>query len=156
MDAFCSWSHQFFAKHFCKFYELIPVRFAFQFCAKKMPSAEPSGIPNGDQHDQQALEPHQQQQQNPDVTAQPNGTAPMEDVEPDPDRHLIPADRIEHVEDAEAPIDLPTVREFTQNDKINKFLLNSFLQRLNDTDLDQFNRGNDANGDLDQDQDFEA
>lgn len=124
-----------------------------------MPSVEPSGIPNGDQHDQQALETHQQQQ-NPE-SAQPNGqsangTAPMEDVEPDPDRHLIPADRIEHVEDAEAPIDLPTVREFTQNDKINKFLLNSFLQRLNDTDLNQFNRGNEANGDLDQDQDFEA
>uniref|UniRef100_A0A1Q3FVJ6 Uncharacterized protein n=1 Tax=Culex tarsalis TaxID=7177 RepID=A0A1Q3FVJ6_CULTA len=122
-----------------------------------MPSVEPAGTPNGDHNDQQALEPRQQQQ---DVTSQQNGqsangTSAM-DVEPDPDRHLIPADRIEHVEDAEAPIDLPTVREFTQNDKINKFLLNSFLQRLNDTDLSQFSRGNDANGDQDQDQDFEA
>uniref|UniRef100_A0A182K3U6 Uncharacterized protein n=1 Tax=Anopheles christyi TaxID=43041 RepID=A0A182K3U6_9DIPT len=48
---------------------------------------------------------------------------------PDPDRHLIPGDRIEHSEQ----IEMPTVREFTQNDKINKFLLNSFLQRMNDT-----------------------
>ncbi|EGK97251.1 AGAP013331-PA [Anopheles gambiae str. PEST] len=48
---------------------------------------------------------------------------------PDPDRYLIPADRIEHSEQ----IEMPTEREFTQNDTINKFLLNSFLQRINDT-----------------------
>ncbi|XP_035902846.1 uncharacterized protein LOC118507838 [Anopheles stephensi] len=53
----------------------------------------------------------------------------MSHESPDPDRHLIPGDRIEHDEE----IDLPTVREFTQNDTINKFLLNSFLQRINDS-----------------------
>nr|XP_019554959.2 uncharacterized protein LOC109424319 [Aedes albopictus]XP_019554960.2 uncharacterized protein LOC109424319 [Aedes albopictus]XP_029715972.1 uncharacterized protein LOC109424319 [Aedes albopictus] len=73
-----------------------------------------------------------------------------------PDRQLIPADRIEHVEDSAAPVDLPTVREFTQNDKINKFLLNSFLQRLNETDLSQFRGNGDAADGEDQQQDFEA
>ncbi|XP_053670462.1 uncharacterized protein LOC128720793 [Anopheles nili] len=45
-----------------------------------------------------------------------------------PDRNLISGDQADHTEQ----IDMPTVREFTQNDKINKFLLNSFLQRIND------------------------
>ncbi|XP_049548130.1 uncharacterized protein LOC125959352 [Anopheles darlingi] len=60
-----------------------------------------------------------------------NGNEEQHHETPDPDRHLIPADRIEH--DDSVQIDLPTVREFSQNDKINKFLLNSFLERMNVT-----------------------
>lgn len=123
-----------------------------------MPSVEPNEQTQSSSHQENALatngqsDSHQHQDQNNEQST-PNGAVPSEVR--DPDRQLIPADRIEHVEDSAAPIDLPTVREFTQNDKINKFLLNSFLQRLNETDLSQF-RGGDATDGEDQEQDFEA
>lgn len=119
-----------------------------------MPSVEPTSeqsqssshqedaSANNGQSEQQQPEPNQQSTSNGEVR--------------DPDRQLIPADRIEHVEDSAVPVDLPTVREFTQNDKINKFLLNSFLQRLNETDLSQFRGNGDAADGEDQEQDFEA
>ncbi|XP_035776051.1 uncharacterized protein LOC118458039 [Anopheles albimanus] len=73
---------------------------------------------------------------------------------PDPDRHLIPADRIEH--DDSSQIDLPTVREFTQNDKLNKFLLNSLLHRMNDTIKEDQSRDADNSEDALEEQDFES
>ncbi|XP_058467097.1 uncharacterized protein LOC131440026 [Malaya genurostris] len=123
-----------------------------------MPSAEPP-MNNGDEQQSSSLQDNRQHDQNGHgdendgnhILAESNQT-----VSRDPDRQLIPADRILHVEDCPgAPLDLPTVREFTQNDKINKFLLNSFLQLINETDLEQV-RDNDTNGDSEQDQDFEA
>lgn len=105
------------------------------------PSHQENASANSNGHPEQPQEQNQQSTSNGEVR--------------DPDRQLIPADRIEHVEDSAAPVDLPSVREFTQNDKINKFLLNSFLHRLNETDLSQF-RGNDAADGDDLEQDFEA
>ncbi|XP_019532156.2 uncharacterized protein LOC109403741 [Aedes albopictus] len=127
-----------------------------------MPSVEPTSQVNeqsqSSSHQENASannngqsEQQQQQHQEPNQQSASNG----EEIR-DPDRQLIPADRIEHVEDSAAPVDLPTVREFTQNDKINKFLLNSFLQRLNETDLSQFRGNGDAADGEDQEQDFEA
>lgn len=127
-----------------------------------MPSVEPTSQVNeqsqSSSHQENASannngqsEQQQQQHQEPNQQSASNG----EEIR-DPDRQLIPADRIEHVEDSATPVDLPTVREFTQNDKINKFLLNSFLQRLNETDLSQFRGNGDAADGEDQEQDFEA
>uniref|UniRef100_A0A2M3Z8A7 Uncharacterized protein n=1 Tax=Anopheles braziliensis TaxID=58242 RepID=A0A2M3Z8A7_9DIPT len=84
-----------------------------------------------------------------------NGNEEQPSETPDPDRHLIPADRIEHHDDS-AQIDLPTVREFTQNDNINKFLLNSFLQRMNDTLKEDQQRDTDNSDDALEEQDFES
>ncbi|XP_050100235.1 uncharacterized protein LOC126580926 [Anopheles aquasalis] len=83
-----------------------------------------------------------------------NGNEEQHHETPDPDRHLIPADRIEH--DDSAQIDLPTVREFTQNDNINKFLLNSFLHRMNDTLKEDQLRDTDNSEDALEEQDFES
>ncbi|XP_055524201.1 uncharacterized protein LOC129717937 isoform X1 [Wyeomyia smithii] len=122
-----------------------------------MPSAEPQ-VKANDQQQSTASEEQSSQHQNGQSS---NGTLPSslqsdgDQATLDPDRQLIPADRIEHAEDSVVPVDLPTVREFTQNDKINKFLLNSFLQRINESDLGQF-RDSDEVDDGDQEQDFEA
>ncbi|XP_058061168.1 uncharacterized protein LOC131211627 [Anopheles bellator] len=83
-----------------------------------------------------------------------NGAPNGDQDTPDQDRHLVPADRIEH-NDA-STIDLPTVREFTQNDTINKFLLNSFLQRMNDTIGEDQQRAANGEGSEEQEQDFDS
>ncbi|XP_055616449.1 uncharacterized protein LOC129762308 [Toxorhynchites rutilus septentrionalis] len=123
-----------------------------------MPSAEPP-VKQGDQN-QSSSEPAAEVHANCNLSGQSltgvNGASGHHHGQQsalDPDRQLIPADRIEHVEDSAAPIELPTVREFTQNDKINKFLLNSFLQRINETDLTQFQ---DVDEQVEPEQDFEA
>ncbi|XP_052865243.1 uncharacterized protein LOC128271671 [Anopheles cruzii] len=84
-----------------------------------------------------------------------NGAPNGDQDTPDQDRHLVPADRIEHNDDA-SPIELPTVREFTQNDKINKFLLNSFLQRMNETIGEDQQRAANGESSEEQEQDFDS
>uniref|UniRef100_A0A2M4AL78 Uncharacterized protein n=1 Tax=Anopheles triannulatus TaxID=58253 RepID=A0A2M4AL78_9DIPT len=107
-----------------------------------------------------SVEPAEEMSISGGASSEPNGEANGIEEQrnnqetPDPDRHLVPADRIEH--DDSAQIDLPTVREFTQNDNINKFLLNSFLQRMNDTLKEDQLRDTDNPEDALEEQDFES
>ncbi|XP_055524202.1 uncharacterized protein LOC129717937 isoform X2 [Wyeomyia smithii] len=102
-----------------------------------MPSAEPQ-VKANDQQQSTASEEQSSQHQNGQSS---NGTLPSslqsdgDQATLDPDRQLIPADRIEHAEDSVVPVDLPT--------------------RINESDLGQF-RDSDEVDDGDQEQDFEA
>ncbi|XP_058119183.1 uncharacterized protein LOC131286910 [Anopheles ziemanni] len=82
-----------------------------------------------------------------------NGTASGDSS--DPNHQQIPADR--GAESDLSQIDQPTVREFTQNDTINKFLLNSFLQRINNaTTVDECREANDESFGDELNQDFDS
>ncbi|XP_052902718.1 uncharacterized protein LOC128310182 [Anopheles moucheti] len=91
---------------------------------------------------------------NGDYSSEMSSESTLSHDTPDPDRQLIPGDRIEHSEQ----IEMPAVREFTQNDKINKFLLNSFLQRINDSSNTEERREPGAAGAVaeEQEQDFDS
>uniref|UniRef100_A0A182T8V8 Uncharacterized protein n=1 Tax=Anopheles maculatus TaxID=74869 RepID=A0A182T8V8_9DIPT len=110
-----------------------------------MPSAEPADC---------SSEVRECSNENGDYSDEASADGALSHESPDPDRHLIPGDRIEHSEE----IDLPTVREFTQNDTINKFLLNSFLQRINDSINPEGHRepGAASSAPEEQEQDFES
>ncbi|KFB46284.1 AGAP013331-PA-like protein [Anopheles sinensis] len=87
-----------------------------------------------------------------------NGTASGDSTSndlSDPNQQQKPADG--SAESDLSQIEQPAVREFTQNDTINKFLLNSFLQRINNaTTADECREANDESFGDELNQDFES